>query len=551
VKADAGDKEDTEEGGPSEGEDDKDETKPKTAVESPPPKERTSESIKNKDDVSRAESTSPPLMDVEQTPQRSNRKSKDQAGESEKSPTSESSKVGPEAEPQEQQKNSNDDPDSRKTMGDQNKSDDGVLTKDNELVGGDDKASSDVADTGKEDAPEKAGAGPEKSDDESTNEINLTQTDPTMNLANKALDDSGSQVREPLGTRVENDSSAPEKVDNTTAIDEPATMNAHDTKDVQEQGAQKELVDEKDTTSGDGTVPDKNTLFEGGIKKVPAKDNRKSDDAAARDGQNLHANEADTLLHEPQSSLGVAIDSGPSVESSESVDKVIENDSTPTDDTKNPKLGVDRSTAAADPKERASLSIDASLDTKVKTVMSVPSTAMESHGVEAATGKSKTDSVLVDKDNSDQVKTVDSPLVAQSVPDETIKESKVDVIKDVVMEDVGSEEVSSDEQSRDAVAHHPNGSESEEVITPLVLSKRRLNLDRARVALFSMGLQIHGRPGYERLFADYWDALSMRISGNLTKSESAACSRVIDSFLKTKKLKKLHNRMIIGTFTVV
>ena len=61
-----------------------------------------------------------------------------------------------------------------------------------------------------------------------------------------------------------------------------------------------------------------------------------------------------------------------------------------------------------------------------------------------------------------------------------------------------------------------------------------------------MGKLVHRCHGYERIFAEYWEVLTMRLENELSESDCEKYQRVLKLFLKTKKLKKLHNMLIMG-----
>ena len=69
-------------------------------------------------------------------------------------------------------------------------------------------------------------------------------------------------------------------------------------------------------------------------------------------------------------------------------------------------------------------------------------------------------------------------------------------------------------------------------------------LKRVKCALYISGSKVHRGAGFERLFAEYWDAMVLRLSGTLCRHTSERCQLVIDRFLKTSKLRKLHNTFI-------
>jgi hypothetical protein len=76
----------------------------------------------------------------------------------------------------------------------------------------------------------------------------------------------------------------------------------------------------------------------------------------------------------------------------------------------------------------------------------------------------------------------------------------------------------------------------------------REKLDRVKAALYSEGNRVHRGHGFERLFADYWDALSLRLSDRLSSHTSERCQVAVKTFLKTRKLRRLHNKFVIGKY---
>jgi hypothetical protein len=71
-----------------------------------------------------------------------------------------------------------------------------------------------------------------------------------------------------------------------------------------------------------------------------------------------------------------------------------------------------------------------------------------------------------------------------------------------------------------------------------------LNIERVKVMIFSLGRRVHRGIGYERLFSDYWSALSMFLEGGRSLSSA---KEIVARFLRTKTLRRLHNRLIMGT----
>jgi hypothetical protein len=78
---------------------------------------------------------------------------------------------------------------------------------------------------------------------------------------------------------------------------------------------------------------------------------------------------------------------------------------------------------------------------------------------------------------------------------------------------------------------------------PQVVRSPRVDLDRIKLLLYSAGFRVHGGQRYDKLFSNYWDAISASLEGPLPDSMSR---QVITSFLKTRALRKLHNKLIMG-----
>ena len=81
-------------------------------------------------------------------------------------------------------------------------------------------------------------------------------------------------------------------------------------------------------------------------------------------------------------------------------------------------------------------------------------------------------------------------------------------------------------------------------------------LDTMKMNIFLEGCKAHRGKGPERRFADYWDALARNIALGLRgKDRSKRCSNdeacngieyILSSFLTTKRLKRLHNELILA-----
>jgi hypothetical protein len=78
---------------------------------------------------------------------------------------------------------------------------------------------------------------------------------------------------------------------------------------------------------------------------------------------------------------------------------------------------------------------------------------------------------------------------------------------------------------------------------------KKLSLRGIKTSLFSIGCEIHGRFGYERVFSQYWSSFSIVLHYSGSRDSTMPKHRaIIASFLKTRKLRKLHNKLVLGKF---
>lgn len=70
-------------------------------------------------------------------------------------------------------------------------------------------------------------------------------------------------------------------------------------------------------------------------------------------------------------------------------------------------------------------------------------------------------------------------------------------------------------------------------------------LTGVKIHLFNAGSKVHRGRGFERLFSTYWDAVCLRLSDRLSSHTSERCDEAINSFLKSRKLRRMHNRFIM------
>ena len=79
------------------------------------------------------------------------------------------------------------------------------------------------------------------------------------------------------------------------------------------------------------------------------------------------------------------------------------------------------------------------------------------------------------------------------------------------------------------------------------ISVNSFDFEQTKLRIYTEGSAVHRVKEYDRKFADYWEAMRMRFDGG-NSSEIVEKSRsAINCFLKTRRLRKLHNKLIKGT----
>jgi len=71
-------------------------------------------------------------------------------------------------------------------------------------------------------------------------------------------------------------------------------------------------------------------------------------------------------------------------------------------------------------------------------------------------------------------------------------------------------------------------------------------INRVKMLLYTTGSQIHRGRGFERIFGMYWDTICLRLSSPLNINTSKRCDHAISEFLKSRKLRKIHNKFIMS-----
>mmetsp|Transcript_25424 Transcript_25424/g.37547 ORF Transcript_25424/g.37547 Transcript_25424/m.37547 type:complete len:2310 (+) Transcript_25424:215-7144(+) len=94
--------------------------------------------------------------------------------------------------------------------------------------------------------------------------------------------------------------------------------------------------------------------------------------------------------------------------------------------------------------------------------------------------------------------------------------------------------------------------ESEQKSMPDI-RRPKVSIDQIKVRIYAVGYKTHHGKGAEKLFANYWDALCsfLGVSTNNNSTEKRyyklnGTRKAINKFLTTKKLKRLHNMLILG-----
>ena len=81
-------------------------------------------------------------------------------------------------------------------------------------------------------------------------------------------------------------------------------------------------------------------------------------------------------------------------------------------------------------------------------------------------------------------------------------------------------------------------------------TKATLNTNHLKMALFLEASQVHAGNKPERAFANYWDTLAkfiaLRSHSSTLSDPSYIFNTTLDSFLKTRKMKRLHNKLILA-----
>ncbi|KAL7573780.1 hypothetical protein ACA910_007809 [Epithemia clementina (nom. ined.)] len=70
------------------------------------------------------------------------------------------------------------------------------------------------------------------------------------------------------------------------------------------------------------------------------------------------------------------------------------------------------------------------------------------------------------------------------------------------------------------------------------------DFEQTKLRLYAEGAAVHNTRTYDKEFGDYWDAMRMQFDGGRSVENSTKCKSVINGFLKTRRLRKLHNKLI-------
>jgi hypothetical protein len=100
--------------------------------------------------------------------------------------------------------------------------------------------------------------------------------------------------------------------------------------------------------------------------------------------------------------------------------------------------------------------------------------------------------------------------------------------------------------SSDGVARHSADPSVDREVAAIETISRRLDLEGVKLAIFELGKRVHKGNQCDVLFMQYWAAISLTLSGSLSMMEMARNQLIIKRFIKGKKLRILHNKLILG-----
>jgi len=70
--------------------------------------------------------------------------------------------------------------------------------------------------------------------------------------------------------------------------------------------------------------------------------------------------------------------------------------------------------------------------------------------------------------------------------------------------------------------------------------------NRVKMILYTTGSKVHRGRGFERIFSMYWDAVCLSLSRPLSGNAAKRCDEAISAFLKSKKIRKIHNKFVMS-----
>ena len=131
---------------------------------------------------------------------------------------------------------------------------------------------------------------------------------------------------------------------------------------------------------------------------------------------------------------------------------------------------------------------------------------------------------------------------------ETLSQSITNVKKDVFSGEKRPLDANGSELNKRQKVDHPVEPKdlSDKILKVQQPVLQMVDLNQIKVLLFSFGKRAHSSQRYERLFSEYWSAVSLLIEGRMPQLAIARSRATIKSFLKTKTLRRLHNRLISG-----
>ncbi|CAB9501189.1 expressed unknown protein [Seminavis robusta] len=115
-------------------------------------------------------------------------------------------------------------------------------------------------------------------------------------------------------------------------------------------------------------------------------------------------------------------------------------------------------------------------------------------------------------------------------------------VKEAASESQENSKAKADAQdpSVESIFWPPKPTEPEPRVEP-----KRCDVNRLKMAIFSASSLVHRGSGFEKLFSQYWRSLSLIVAAR-ESDDLPKLRGVVNAFLKTRKLQRLHNKLIMA-----